>query len=445
VFGLATACGSASSDALFNNAGAPGGGGISTFAAGGHQSASGGTGNSGGRNTASGGFVAAGSGAVISSGGFDAAGGATQSGSGSTSSGGIVEPGSGGTTTGTGGVTGNGGTASGGVIGAGGAPLPTCTDRIKNQDETDIDCGGATCSPCLPGQICKLPRDCSTNVCPGGILGLGLCRIATCLDGIQNGQETDVDCGGSQCDPCPTGKKCSVNSDCMYAPYGSCHSGVCACTPVTCNQMPTACGPGVSDGCGHTQTCQACSLLCNDSIKDGKETAADCGGPDCGKCPNNATCALPSDCQSGVCNAARALAPLTCRPPTCTDKVKNGDETDVDCGGSCPTKCGNGHPCIANTDCSSGSCSSNVCACKPSTCADKPTQCGSLSNDCGGTMQCSCKPLCMDDVKDGHETDVNCGGGDCPPCATGLICLVNGDCQSGNCADPSGGTALVCQ
>ena len=35
------------------------------------------------------------------------------------------------------------------------APLPdlapTCTDGVKNGDETDIDCGGGTCEACKKG------------------------------------------------------------------------------------------------------------------------------------------------------------------------------------------------------------------------------------------------------------------------------------------------------
>ncbi len=50
----------------------------------------------------------------------------------------------------------------------------SCTDGIQNGDETGVDCGGS-CDPCV--------------VTP------------TCTDGIQNGDETGVDCGGS-CDPC---------------------------------------------------------------------------------------------------------------------------------------------------------------------------------------------------------------------------------------------------
>ena len=53
---------------------------------------------------------------------------------------------------------------------------PTCTDGIQNGDETDVDCGGSTCDPC--------PEP-------------------TCTDGKQNGAETGIDCGGPDCPECP--------------------------------------------------------------------------------------------------------------------------------------------------------------------------------------------------------------------------------------------------
>jgi len=54
---------------------------------------------------------------------------------------------------------------------------PTCDDGIQNGDETGVDCGGS-CEPCT--------------------------TPPTCDDGIQNGDETGVDCGGSSCEPCST-------------------------------------------------------------------------------------------------------------------------------------------------------------------------------------------------------------------------------------------------
>ncbi|MBI4453587.1 right-handed parallel beta-helix repeat-containing protein [Candidatus Woesearchaeota archaeon] len=53
----------------------------------------------------------------------------------------------------------------------------TCYDGFKNQDETNVDCGGKTCAPCEGKQE------------------------ATCYDNIINQGETDVDCGGP-CKPC---------------------------------------------------------------------------------------------------------------------------------------------------------------------------------------------------------------------------------------------------
>lgn len=47
--------------------------------------------------------------------------------------------------------------------------------------------------------------------------------------------------------------------------------------------------------------------------------------------------------------------------PTCTDGVKNGSETDVDCGGSCG-RCNVGKTCTSRDDCTTAFCSSGTCA-----------------------------------------------------------------------------------
>jgi hypothetical protein len=50
-----------------------------------------------------------------------------------------------------------------------GIPTPSCTDNIQNQDETDIDCGGAICSDCTNGKNCLINSDCSSNSCVGNV------------------------------------------------------------------------------------------------------------------------------------------------------------------------------------------------------------------------------------------------------------------------------------
>lgn len=123
---------------------------------------------------------------------------------------------------------------------------PTCTDGMMNGDETGVDCGGPDCGPCV-----------------------------TCNDGIMNGNETGVDCGGPDCDACET---------------------------------------------------------CDDGIMNGQETGIDCGGPDCADCPTT---------------------------PTCDDGMMNGNETGIDCGGpdcaACPT---GGGP---DTDCGMGTTDVTLC------------------------------------------------------------------------------------
>lgn len=47
---------------------------------------------------------------------------------------------------------------------------------------------------------------------------------STCNDGMKNGPESDVDCGGD-CGSCAIGKKCSAARDCVS---GLCAEGVCA-------------------------------------------------------------------------------------------------------------------------------------------------------------------------------------------------------------------------
>ena len=54
--------------------------------------------------------------------------------------------------------------------------------------------------------------------------------------------------------------------------------------------------------------------------------------------------------------------------PTCSDRVRSGDETAVDCGGSC-APCAQGLGCRTALDCVSGLCSGDTCAAPTGSCA----------------------------------------------------------------------------
>jgi len=49
-------------------------------------------------------------------------------------------------------------------------------------------------------------------------------NFAGCCDGVQNGEETDIDCGGTVCNACGTGSACNADSDCLS---GTCTAGQC--------------------------------------------------------------------------------------------------------------------------------------------------------------------------------------------------------------------------
>jgi len=115
------------------------------------------------------------------------------------------------------------------LAGCGGASLPgdlpdmsvtqQCADHAQDGDETDVDCGGATCQPCGAGLGCSAGTDCQSTFCTNR-----KCDPPSCSDGVKNGFETDLDCGGGVCAVCDDGKMCSQGTDCKSA---TCTNNVC--------------------------------------------------------------------------------------------------------------------------------------------------------------------------------------------------------------------------
>ncbi len=168
-------------------------------------------------------------------------------------------PGTGGASSSTGHGTGSGGTGGAGPAGAGAATAtsaasaasspasttsglpggyvdggtPTCFDSMRDGSESDVDCGGDECQPCAAGRRCNDGADCASGTCaPGGTCaaeagppGCTPTPDPSCRDCLQNGLETDVDCGGDDCLPCGADKKCDGDADCLSA---HCDDGICA-------------------------------------------------------------------------------------------------------------------------------------------------------------------------------------------------------------------------
>jgi hypothetical protein len=92
------------------------------------------------------------------------------------------------------------------------------TDGKKNQEETDVDCGGPTAPKCAVDKACLVKTDCIDDYCPDATKK---CTAPTYDDGVLNGTETDIDCGGSGAGmkKCAETKACAVDADC----FGACN------------------------------------------------------------------------------------------------------------------------------------------------------------------------------------------------------------------------------
>ena len=196
------------------------------------------------------------------------------------------------------------------------------SDGKPNGTETDVDCGGPTASACDDGKKCVVVADCRSGVCTG------ICQPPRPDDGVKNGDETDRDCGGAKASKCSPAQGCSVDGDCQN---------------VRCDQASKRCSQPSAD----------------DGLRNRDETGVDCGGPTTPrKCPPGQGCAGDGDCNATRCG----VTARTCDPPTATDGLLNGGESDVDCGGA-PTGATQAPACIEGKTCKvDGDCADPYCS-----------------------------------------------------------------------------------
>ena len=93
-----------------------------------------------------------------------------------------------------------------------------------------------------------------------------------------------------------------------------------------CGRCNNAC-PGTDTTC-RARTCAAGT--CGVTLAMLGTRCTDTPTSFCDGMGNCVECLRGSDCASGVCSSGR------CQTPTCSDGVRNGAETGVDCGGACP-------------------------------------------------------------------------------------------------------------
>jgi len=201
-----------------------------------------------------------------------------------------------------------------------GGTTPTCTDGIQNGDETGVDCGGSSCAPCQTG--------CSDNQV----------NVSITLDNYP--EETAWAITNSSNQTVASGSYSSANPDGSTVSEDLCLPDGCYTFTITDAYGDGICcsyGNGsyaVTDASGSlasggsfasseaTDFCLGTTApTCTDGIQNGDETGVDCGGSSCAPCVT---------------------------PPTCDDGIQNGDETGIDCGGSSCAPCSTGGSDILN-------------------------------------------------------------------------------------------------
>lgn len=95
------------------------------------------------------------------------------------------------------------------------------------------------------------------------------CNAPATLSLSQNGDETDVDCGGSSCSPCPSGSACLVDTDCAYnncpEPASTTSDQICVSPAKAC---PNDCGGATRGTCEYVSSTSGAALTAEDCLAD---------------------------------------------------------------------------------------------------------------------------------------------------------------------------------
>jgi hypothetical protein len=245
-------------------------------------------------------------------------------------------------------------TSANGQGGGGGPPLE-CQDELQNGAETDVDCGGPECDPCANDDSCMMQNDCASFVCESGT-----CRSCSEHTDCTSERFCEPVVGGEHhCVPDRAlGEACLEASEC---PGGWCVDGVCCDTE--CNRMcetcflddatkgectPAPAGEDPDDECVFMGDCR---------LGNGCSGAAGACGPADGEaCDNGVFCDGNDLCAGGACEGTGNPCPGHDSTPNCRDSCNETAE-------ACTADDENGTPCNEDGDLTMGICQLfGVCA-----------------------------------------------------------------------------------
>jgi hypothetical protein len=352
------------------------------------------------------------------------------------------------------------------AVGACTAPFADCDRDASNGCEVNPQTSIAHCGGC--GMACATRANSEASCTAGRCAYTCLAGFADCDGDPANGCETDTrestaHCGacGRRCDPANATAACVMGACAVAscaAGFGDCdgnatngcetdtrssaaHCGGCG---MSCGERPNSLLGCVSARC--VLACLAGFADCDGDVSNGCEVDTRTSAANCGSCGR--ACRLAN--ASSACAAARC-AVTTCNAgfADCNADPDDGCEVDTRTSTAHCGACRNACPARANA---APTCAGSACgfACNPGF-ADcdgdasngcevdtrtSPSHCGACRNTCssGVCAASACQaPRCDDRVRNGGETDVDCGGGGCPACARCLSCAADRDCVDGAC------------
>lgn len=223
---------------------------------------------------------------------------------------------------------------------------------------------------------------------------------SSCSDGIQNGNETGIDCGGD-CSPCDTGGGDDNDNSItkIEAEFAELNKNA-----KIYNDDSASNGKGIAyldergNGFTLSNVPKASKIEIFYASENTGEISIKVNGVDQGninftsngnwtgdyttaskniEIPKGATLKIVNNRGDSSLNIdyINFISESTPNNPTCNDGIKNGDETDIDCGGSCKS--------------------------------------------------CEQEPTCEDGIKNGDETSIDCGGS-CKPCEDPISNVIKG-------------------